>query len=81
MHFNNVRLKKNSSSNEIYWNTAKGEKTTLIPIEPFQVGLAIPVSMYDLNTPTKEAEILALGKINSYFSCSKCQRKVQTASY
>lgn len=56
--FNNVRLKKNSSSNEIYLNTAKGDKTTITPTEPFQVPLAIPISMYDCHTPTKEAEIL-----------------------
>lgn len=77
--FNNVRLKKNSSSNEIYLNTAKGDKTTITPTEPFQVPLAIPISMYDCHTPTREAEILAVEKLNSYFSCFKCQRKVQTS--
>lgn len=75
--FNNVRLKKNSSSNEIYLNTAKGDKTTITPTEPFQVPLAIPISMYDCNTPTREVEILAAEKLNSYLSCFTCQRKVQ----
>ena len=79
--FNNLRLKKNSSSNEIYLNTAKGDKTTITPTELFQVALAIPVSMYDSNTPTRQAEILAVEKLNSYFSCFKCQRKVQTAPH
>jgi len=79
--FNTLRLKKNCSSNEIYLNTAKGDKTTITPTEPFQVPLAIPVSMYESNTPTREAEILAVEKLNSYFSCFKCQRKVQTAPH
>jgi len=60
-------------------NTAKGDKTTITPTEPFQVPLAIPISTYNCNTPTREAEILAVEKLNSYFSCFKCQRKVQTS--
>lgn len=60
-------------------NTAKGDKTTITPTEPFQVPFAIPISMYDCNTPAREVEILAVEKLNSYFSCFKCQRKVQTA--
>ena len=76
--FNNVRLKKNSSSNEIYLNTAKGNKTTITPTEPFEIPLAIPVNIYDCNTPTKEGEILAVEKITSYHSCFKCLKKVET---
>ena len=65
--FNNLRLKKNSSSNEIYLNTAKGDKTTITPTEPYQVALAIPVSMYDFNTPTTQAEISAVEKTEFIF--------------
>ena len=51
----------------------------MTPTEPFQVPLAIPISVYDCNTPTREAEILAVEKLNSFFSCFKCQKKVQTS--
>lgn len=73
--FNNERLKKNSSSNEIYWNTAQGDKTTITPTEPFEIPLAIPVNIYECNTPTK-GEILAVEKLSCYYSCIKCFKKV-----
>jgi len=58
--FNNLRLKKNCYSIEIYLNTAKGNKTTITPTEPFQAPLAIAVSMYESNTPTRQAEIFLI---------------------
>lgn len=72
--FNNVRLKKNSTSNDIYLNTAQGDKTTITPTEPFEIPLAIPVNIYECNTPTKR-EILAVEKL-TYYSCVKCFEKV-----
>ena len=54
---------------------AQGDKTTITPTEPSEIPLAIPVNVYECNTPTKGA-ILAVEKLSCYYSCVKCFKKV-----
>ena len=66
--FKNIRLKKNSVTNEIYVNTAKSDETITVTDE-FKEQLAMPLNMKDYISTTTRREIICVDKVTMYHSC------------
>lgn len=77
-NFQNIRVKKNTLTNEVYVNTAKGDTTTISVTNDFQQQLALPLS--DYSNITVQGEIWTVNRVNMYHSCFKCHKKVQLSN-
>ena len=77
----NVTARKDKYHDNVYLNTAKyGTEITLT--EDFTEVLALPLTQNTTQfvSTTIEGEILGITTINSYFSCFKCNKKLQQSS-
>ena len=79
--FHNVTVRKDKYHGNVYLNTAK-YGMEIKPPEDFTEVLAVPLTqdITQFVSTTIEGEILGITTINSYFSCFKCNKKLQQST-
>ena len=77
----NVTVRKDKYHDNVYLNTAK-YGTEIKLTEDFTEVLAVPLTQDTTQfvSTTIEGEILGITTINSYFSCFKCNKKLQQST-
>ncbi len=79
--FHNVMVRKDKYNDTIYLSTAKSG-TEIKLTEDFTEILAVPLTQDTTQfvSTTIEGEILGITSINSYFSCFKCNKKLEQST-
>ena len=76
--FNNVRVKRDRLTKEIYVNTAKTGSTITLTDSFDEILPITPELSSEHSHTTVVGQILGVEKVSSYLSCCKCSKKVST---